>query len=250
MPARFTFNAQHFDKYVERCGGLQAAFDAGREKQPAAARGWGSIGWSRHEFDRELRGRSRPRLGLNSDCSNGSDVIGSCGSSELAVIIGIDLHARCELPFLQRSDGSTFPINLTWGTADVQCFDPFSMTYSGIILRGVPLYMVHGLHFSASLAEARAGATVVACGVARISDTANGDDDDDQHEALARFNMMFEQIIECADVQALSSLVANSWCDPDMSKLVAARQCEADLGARMQAMLLEKAGLADLGGST
>ena len=51
-------------------------------------------------------------------------------------------------------------------------------------------------------------------------------------------------------MQALSSLVANSWRDPDMSKLVAARQCEADIGARMQAMLLEKAGLTDLGGST
>ena len=133
-------------------------------------------------------------------------------------------------------------IDLTWGTADVQCFNPVSMTYSGIILRGMPLYMVHGLHHAAALAEARAGASVVACRLSGISDAVGGD----EAEALTTFNAMFQQILECADVYALSCLIV-SWDDPNMFKLVAARQREADLGAQMQSMLLEQAGLTDLG---
>ena len=147
-------------------------------------------------------------------------------------------------------------VDLTWGTADVQCFDPVSMTYSGELLHGVPLYLVNGLQHSAALAEARAGATMVACRKARISDAVAAvvaDTDTNGYflvdHTLESFNTLFEDILECADVRALSCLLA-SWGDPLMAEMVALRQGEADLGLMMQAMLLEQVGLADLGGPT
>ena len=128
----------------------------------------------------------------------------------------------------------------------MQRFDPFSMDYSGPIMRGVPLYMVHSMHYSAALAEARALATAVAC---RCAGLANADDDVDAGPALASFNLMSQQIAQCADVGALASLVA-SWGEPFLAKQVISRQAEADWGVRMQAMLREQAGLTDLGGPT
>ena len=128
----------------------------------------------------------------------------------------------------------------------MQRFDPFSMDYSGPIMRGVPLYMVHSMHYSAALAEARALATAVAC---RCAGLANADDDVDAGPALASFNLMSKQIAQCADVGALASLVA-SWGEPFLAKQVISRQAEADWGVRMQAMLREQAGLTDLGGPT
>ena len=40
VPARFCFNAEHYDKYVAFHGGLQAVFAAGGAQLPEAARGW------------------------------------------------------------------------------------------------------------------------------------------------------------------------------------------------------------------
>ena len=50
---------------------------------------------------------------------------------------------------------------------------------------------------------------------------------------------MFRQILQCADVEALAGLVA-SWGHPCEAALVAARQCEAEQGQRMQLMLREQ----------
>ena len=121
-----------------------------------------------------------------------------------------------------------------------QRFDPFSMDYSGPIMRGVPLYMVHSMHYSAALAEARALATAVACRRAGLADAS---------PAPASFNVMSKQIAQCADVGALASLVA-SWGEPILAEQVISRQAEADWGLQMQAMLREQAGWTDLGGPT
>ena len=67
--------------------------------------------------------------------------------------------------------------------------------------------------------------------------------------ALDKFNRLFTQIWQCADVGALASLVA-SWDDPVLAEGVISRQVETDRGVRMQVMLREQAGLTDLGGPT
>jgi len=236
MPYHYTFNAEHYDRYVERCGGLQAAFDAGWASVPLAARGHGSTCPSIHELDARLRDLGVPRLG------QGRALWGSeYGMSEVAVITKIDLHARCDFqPFPEC------PIDLTWGTADVQCFAPSSMSYCGLILRGVPLYMVHGLHYSTALAEARAGASWVACRLSGIADVLECDDDGCKLGlALDVFNGMYQQIVG-ADVATLASLV-ETWGDAHTAQLVATRQSEADRCDQIQAMLRAQAGLTDLG---
>ena len=45
VPARFCFNAEHYAKHVERCGGLQAVFDAGAKTLPTLARGGNYARW-------------------------------------------------------------------------------------------------------------------------------------------------------------------------------------------------------------
>ena len=267
VPSRFCFNAEHYDRHIERTGGLQAVFDAGSGWRPHYF-----LHQASHEFSAQLRLRGRPRFGVMPH--NTSDALWSnwvrsrpnCpelwgspdGSvSEVARIVSIDLHARCELPTFEGSVElePSRRVNLTWGTADVQCFDPVSMTYTGELLHGVPLYLVHGLHHSAALAEARAGATMVACRKAHIFDAVAAVAADTNgyfncvNHAVGSFNTLFEDILECADVGALSCLLA-SWGDPLMAEMVALRQGEADLGSMMQAMLLEQVGLADLGGPT
>ena len=229
VPSHFAFNAEHYNKHVALRGGLQAVFDAGREQLPEAACGWRYAGWFLHELDAELRGHGRPRQAIDGELRGSKQGI----NSELAVILSIDLHRRCELP-------GKHPVDLTWGTADVRCFDPFSMEYNGHVLNGVPLYMVHGLHYSAALAEARAAAIPAACLLARF---------DEEEEALEAFNAKLHECLLCPDVETLASLVA-SWGEPAMAELVATRQREADWGARMQEMLREQAGLQDLGGPT
>ena len=126
VPLRYSFNALHYGKYVERCGGLQTAFDAGRKNIPEAAYGWGTPWPCSHEMNAQLQQRGMPRIALNDVLLGSTD--GS--ASEIAVIIAIDLHARCELPPCRI--GEDPPVDRTWGTADVQCFDPYSMEYCGV----------------------------------------------------------------------------------------------------------------------
>ena len=229
MPSHFAFNAEHYNKYVAFHGGLQAVFDAGGEQLPEAARGWRYAGWFLHELDAELQGHGRPRKAIDGELRGSRQGI----NSELAVILSIDLHRRCELP-------GKHPVDLTWGTADVQCFNPVSMEYNGHVLNGVPLYMVHGLHYSAALAEARAVAIPAVCLLKRFIE---------EEAALEEFNAKLHECLMCPDVTTLASLVA-SWGEPGMAELVATRQREAGWGVRMQEMFLAQAGLPDLGGPT
>ena len=118
VPAHFCFNAEHYDKHVGRCGGLQAVFDAGGVTLPRAARGYGYAGWARHELQSQVEQLGRPREWYDGELRGSAD-----GEPELAIILSVDLHARCKL----HPAGDAHPVDLTWGTADVQCFLPFCM---------------------------------------------------------------------------------------------------------------------------
>ena len=169
--------------------------------------------------------------------TGGDELWGSVfGATELAVIRSIDLHARCEFaPY------PGCPLDLTFGTAEVQCFNERSMQYDGPTLHAVPLYMVHGLHFSAALAEARAAAISVAC---RLEFGAL--DALDEFDALDAFSVRMQGVLRCDGAGALASLLA-SWGHAHEAQQVATLQSEANRDACMWAMLLEQAGLTDLG---